>query len=286
MSNSVRTIRNKDLAPTWTVKQAKEPGFMRSLITWVGGPDGYINTNPEVAVTSQSAAVGLMRMAVGNRQAGVHIHSITEIYVILKGEVESFDGVGNLHRAGPLDCLYIPAGVPHAVRTIGDTDLELVWLHDAIEKIGVSVYLDGPGPFPADDEVKLIRFIDLAPDWSGVKAKEGGHLRWSANWVAGPEGTPDHNEGKAVVNSRLAVGVTVILPGNSHVSHAHPYPETYVAIRGSAVAIQDGPTLELGRLDAIYFPPETQHALRNSGDEPLYLLWVHEDLARWHKTVR
>ena len=99
MSNSVRTIRNKDLAPTWTVKQAKEPGFMRSLITWVGGPDGYINTNPEVAVISQSAAVGLMRMAVGNRQAGVHIHSITEIYVILKGEVESFDGVGNLHRA-------------------------------------------------------------------------------------------------------------------------------------------------------------------------------------------
>lgn len=35
-----------------------------------------------------------------------------------------------------------------------------------------------------------------------------------------------------------------------------------------------------GRFDAIYFPPETQHALRNSGDEPLYLLWVHEDLAQ------
>jgi mannose-6-phosphate isomerase-like protein (cupin superfamily) len=190
MSNSVRTIRNKDLTPTWTVKQAKEPGLMRPLITWVGGPDGYINTNPEVAVTSQSAAVGLMRMAVGNRQAGVHIHSITEIYVILKGEVESFDGVGNVHRAGPLDCLYIPAGVPHAVRTIGDTDLELIWLHDAIEKVGVSVYLDGPGPFPADDEVKLIRFTDLAPDWSGSKAKEGGHLRWSANWVAAPRELP------------------------------------------------------------------------------------------------
>ncbi len=285
MSNTVRTILNKDLAPTWTVKQAKEPGYMRSLITWVGGPDGYINTNPEVAVTSQSAAVGLMRMAVGNRQAGVHVHSVTEIYVILKGEVESFDGVGNLHRAGPLDCLYIPAGVPHAVRTIGDTDLELIWLHDAIEKVGVSVYLDGSGPFPADDEVKLIRFVDLAPDWSGVKAKEGGHLRWSAKWVAGPDGTPNHNEGKAVVNSRMAVGVTVILPGNSHVSHAHWHPETYVIMRGSAVVIQEGTTVELGRLDAIYFPPETPHALRNSGDEPLYLLWAHDDLARWQKSV-
>ena len=92
--------------------------------------------------------------------------------------------------------------------------------------------------------------------------------------------------GKAVVNPRLAVGVTVILPGNSHVLHAHPHPETYVVMRGSAVVIQDGPTVELGRLDAIYFPSQAQHALRNSGDEPLYLLWVHEDPGRWNKTVR
>lgn len=177
MSNSVRVVRNKDLEPNWSVKQAKEPGFMRSLITWVGGPEGYINTNLDVSVISQSCAVGLMRMPVGNRQAGVHVHSVAEIYVILKGEVEGFDGVGNSHRAGLLDCLYIPAGVPHGVRTVGDADVELIWLHDAIEKLGVSTYLDGPGPFPAQDEVSLVRFVDLTPDWGGDKAKEGGHLR-------------------------------------------------------------------------------------------------------------
>ena len=177
MSNSVRVVRNKDLEPNWSVKQAKEPGFMRSLITWVGGPEGYINTNLDVSVISQSCAVGLMRMPVGNRQAGVHVHSVAEIYVILKGEVEGFDGVGNSHRAGLLDCLYIPAGVPHGVRTVGDADVELIWLHDAIEKLGVSTYLDGPGPFPAQDEVSLVRFVDLTPDGGGDKAKEGGHLR-------------------------------------------------------------------------------------------------------------
>jgi hypothetical protein len=105
MSNSVAVVHNRDLEPSWSVKRAKEPGFMRSLITWVGGPAGYINTNPDTAVISQNSAVGLMRMPVGNRQAGVHVHSVAEIYVILKGEVESFDGVGNTHRAGPLDCL-------------------------------------------------------------------------------------------------------------------------------------------------------------------------------------
>ena len=33
MSNSVSIIRNRDLEPTWTVKQAKEAGFMRGGAT-------------------------------------------------------------------------------------------------------------------------------------------------------------------------------------------------------------------------------------------------------------
>jgi len=246
MSNGVRVVRNRDLEPDWSVKQAKEPGFMRSLVTWVGGPEGYINTNPKQAVTSQRSAVGLMRMPSGNRQAGVHIHTVAEIYVILRGEVESFDGVGNTHRAGPLDCLYIPAGVPHGVRTVGDADMDLVWVHDAIEKAGISMYLDGPGPFPAEDEVRLISFADLTPDWGGYKAKEGGHLRWSANWVAGAASAVNHNPDEAVVNRRIALGVTVIAPGNSHVEHAHPHPETYIVARGQAILKQDGRNTQLG----------------------------------------
>jgi len=94
----LRVIRDLDLEPSWDLKQAKEPGFMRSLTTWVGGPKGYINSNLDHSVISERCAVGLMRMPVGNRQPGVHVHSVTEIYVILKGQVESFDGVGNRHR--------------------------------------------------------------------------------------------------------------------------------------------------------------------------------------------
>ena len=271
----MRVVRNKDLEPSWSVKQAKEPGFVRSLVTWVGGPEGYINTNLGASVISQNCAIGLMRMPVGNRQAGVHVHSVTEIYVILKGEAESFDGVGNVHRAGPLDCLYIPAGVPHGVRTVGDTDLELIWLHDAIERAGVSVYLDGPGPFAAEDTVQLVRFVDLEPDWSSDKAKEGGHLRWNANWVAGRNHS-NHNPNEAIPNDRLSVGVTVIAPGNAHVVHQHPFAEAYVVIRGEAAFRQQHETIQLGRLDAVYFAPKTPHALRNSGDDALYLLWAYE----------
>lgn len=276
MANAARAIFNRDLEPSWVVKQAREPGFLRTLITWVGGPEGYINTNPDHSVISDNCAIGLMRMPAGNRQAGVHTHSVAEIYVILKGEVESFDGVGNRHRAGPLDCLYIPPGVPHAVRTVGDTDLELIWLHDSIEKLGAAVYLDGPGPFPADDVVQLVRFADLEPDWGGIKAKEGGNLRWSMAWVTAAAATMRGSV--AVANARLGVGATVILPGNAHAIHAHAHPETYVVIRGRAIARLEDRNFELGPLDAVYFPPGVPHALRNAGDEPLYLLWAHEGL--------
>lgn len=248
---------------------------MWSLITRVGGPEGYINTNPVQAARSQNATIGLMRMPVGNRRAGVHVHSVTEIYVILKGAAECFDGVGNLHRAGPMDCLYIPRSVPHGVRSLGDTDLELIWLHDAIERNGVSVYLDGPGPFAAEDEVRLISFRDLVPDWGQAEAKMGGTRRWVAHWVAAT-GAANHNPGVAQVNETLALGVTAILPGNTAPAHEHAFAETYIIIAGTAGVRQADRVEHLGRLDAVRFEPGTSHAVRNTGDQTLYLLWAHE----------
>lgn len=269
-------IRADDLEPTWTVKQAKEPGYMRSLITWVGGPEGYINTNPGIAIETERSVTGLMRMPHGNRQAGVHVHSVTEIYVILKGRCESFDGEGRRHVAEPLDCLYIPAGVPHGVRTVGDEELELIWVHDAIEPWGVSTYLDGPGPFPAEDEVRLIRFDDLAPQWTAPQAKEVGTIRWMVNWVAGPAGCRNLNPGVAVVNPRLALGLTVVSPWNRHLPRPHAGGETYVILSGTAIAEIGNARHRLGRLDAIHRPSGSETGLRNAGDTPLYLLWVRD----------
>lgn len=270
---TARIVRADDLEPTWTVKQAKEPGYMRSLITWVGGPEGHINTNPDVAVETEHCVTGLMWMPPGNRQAGVHIHSVTEIYVILKGRCESFDGEGRRHVAGPLDCLYIPAGVPHGVRTVGSEELELIWVHDAIERWGVSRYLDGPGPFPADDEVRLIRFDDLEPQWTAPQAREVGTLRWMVNWVAGRDGD-DHNPGVAAANQKLALGLTVVGPRNRHLPGRHDGERTYVILSGSAIVEIDGARSRLGRLDAVHIPATCEIGLRNPDGEPLQLLWV------------
>ena len=276
MGQAVKIIRNIDLEPAWNVKQAKEPGFMRSLISWVGGPEGFLNENPGQAAISGRCAVGLMRMAVGNRQAGVHFHSVAEIYVILKGQVESFDGVGNRHRAGPLDCLYIPAGVPHAVRTIGDEDLELIWLHDGLEKNGTSVYLDGPGPFPASDTVSLIAFRDLEPSWEAKGAKEPGYLRWFVNWVGGRDDHVNFNPSEAVASDKVGLGLMSLLPANKEVPHSHAAAEVNIVLRGKVVTKIDNQVVELGPLDALYCPAEQVHALRNHGDVAADVLWISE----------
>ncbi len=276
MQNTLKLVRNRDLEASWAVLRAKEPGFMRSLITWMGGPEGYINTHPGQAIESRHAAVGLMDMGAGNRQPGVHTHSMNEIYIILSGVVESFDGMGNRHIAGPFDCLYIPKGVPHGVRTIGDGAVKLLWVNDETEKWGVSLYQEGPGPFPAAEEVRLIPFRDLEPNWSASRAKEPGFLRWSVSWVGGDTTGPNYNPGRAAANERVGLSLTVVQPANRMDGERAAGNRLVVVVRGEAVVMVDGKCELVGPQDAIFCPAGGRLDLRALHDVPLYLVTVEE----------
>ncbi|KAI9743688.1 MAG: hypothetical protein M1818_003004 [Claussenomyces sp. TS43310] len=274
-----KIIRYRDLEPQWHVPGAKEPGFMRWLISWVGGPAGYVNPNKDVAEISQEAVVGLMSLPVGQRQKGLHYHSVAEIYVVLKGEFEGFDGTNKTHHAGPMDCVYIPAGVPHGVRNCGAEDCELIWIHDGIEPVGTSVYfMDGvvPADYHTPDEISVIRFLDLEPSFAAPRAKEVGLIRWLVNWVAGPAGHDNYNPDVAAVSDKVAIGMTVLQPAQKSVPHAHVDAEIYVVMRGKALINLGGPNEEIKKLDGVYIPGGNSHSIRNHGEEPLYLLWVHE----------
>jgi len=270
-------IRWNDLEPQWHVPGAKEPGFMRYLVSWVGGPKGFVNPNKDVAYISQNTVVGMMNLPVGQRQKGLHYHSITEIYVILKGELESFDGTNKTHRAGPGDCIYIPAGVPHGVRNSGTEDCDLIWIHDGIEKIGTSVYyFDGIVKIPQVDEITMIRYSDLEPSYATHRAKEIEYMRWVISWVGGKDGYENFNRGIAAESEKVAIGMTVLQPGQKSVPHEHDDAEIYVVMRGKALIKLEKGNQEIGKLDGVYIPAGKVHGIRNHGDEPLHLLWVHE----------
>jgi len=276
MPSRLRIVRHADLEPFWGVLRAKEPGFMRSLVTWMGGPPGHINTNPEQAIESEYCAVGLMDMAAGNRQPGVHTHSMNEIYVILEGTVESVDGYGAKHVAGPLDCLFIPKGVPHGVRTVGDTTVRLLWVNDEIERWGVSVYAEGPGPHPSDDVVSLIRFVDLEPSWAADRAKEAGHLRWNVSWCGSAETGANYNPDHAAASPRVGLNLCCVTPANRLSDGIADANRLYVVARGSAIATVGGNTATLAPLDAIFCPAGETLELRAGHEAPLYVVRVQE----------
>lgn len=280
MHSAVRIVRNRDLEAFWGVLRAKEPGFMRSLITWIGGPEGCINTNPGTAIESRHCAVGLMDMGPGNRQPGVHTHTMTEIYVILEGTVESIDGVGNTHIAGPLDCLYIPKGVPHGVRTVGDAPVKLLWVNDDIERWGVSVYQEGPGPHPPvnpdEPEVRLIPFLDLEPNRSAPRAKDLGFLRWHVSWVGGARTGTNYNPDHAAQNARIGLSLCVLQPANTMSDAAAPGNALHVVVRGRGVVASRGQPQVVGPQDAIFCPAGACVDVRALDDTPLYLVAIQE----------
>ncbi|KAF2494375.1 hypothetical protein BU16DRAFT_550397 [Lophium mytilinum] len=227
-----------------------------------------------------------MSLPVGQRQKGLHYHSVTEIYVILKGELEGYDHTGHPHRAGPLDCMYIPKGVPHGVRNCGSEDCELVWVHDGIEKIGTSQYfMDGvvPADYPPQPDITIVRFADLEPSYAPFKAKEVEWMRWVVSWVAGreEEGYENYNPGVAAVSEKCGIGMTVVMPGQKSVPYSQKDAETLVVMKGKglinfAEESKGKWREEIRRLDGVYVPGCAVRGVRNHGDEPLFLMWVQE----------
>lgn len=269
-----RIVRFSDLEPTWSTQRAREPGFMRWLITWVGGPPGHINTNPGVALESSNCAIGLMHLPHGQRQFGKHIHGVTEIYVVLEGMLEGFDASGQPHLAGPLDCTAIPVGCPHGVRNCGEDDVVLIWVHDNIEADGVSAYFPDDHPFGDVPAIEVVRYADMRANGFAPGAREPSATPWSANWIAGLAGSPKPERSGAVANARVAVGITLLEPGQCLSIVLMHVTRFYLVIQGeTTVDLPAGPA-RMARLDGILFPAGEAMVLHNNGAGSLGLLWV------------
>lgn len=273
-------IRFDELQPTWNTMHAREDGHIRWITSYYGGTSGQINDNPETGLVSDRTAAGMMWLAAGNRQFGVHEHTVAEIYVILQGQVESIEP-GRTQQAGPLDCLYMPPQAPHAVRAVGDEDVVLLWCHDENERTGLSQYYDeeddrwGSGT-PA---VKLVRWSDLESRQDGPGALVGGTMRRSAKWVGSPDGDFPVDPAVSAVSERISIGCTVIPAGNAHVPHAHPFAEHYVVLQGRAMVSGSESRAILGTRDYVGFAAGSTHAVRAVGVEPVHLLWIQEEIS-------
>jgi len=181
--------------------------------------------------------------------------------VINKGNIEVLGGNGEVHRAGPLDCVFVPAGIPHGVKNAGVEDVEMIWLHDRIESNGAPKYYDDDSNMVQTDPIKVIKFNDLDPYWGSVRAKEPGWLRWLISWVGGSENFVNFNRDHAALSDQVGLGLIVLLPGNNQCPHSHPDAEVYVILCDKALIYRGHGNEELETLDSVYIPPETTHGL-------------------------
>lgn len=101
-------------------------------------------------------------------------------------------------------------------------------------------------------------------------------MRWVISWVAGKDGYENFNHGIAVESEKVSIGMTVLQPAQKSVPHEHADAEIYVVMRGKGLVNLGKGNQEVKKLDGVYIPAGNVHGVRNHGEEPLYLLWVHE----------
>ena len=275
-----RVVRFDDLEPGWNeAKNSTEAGFLRWLSVYVGGPPGYLHERPATGLVGKHSVMGIMGLPAGQRQWGLHRHTTVEIYLILKGHVESLEAAGITQMMGPMDLLYIPVDAPHAVRTVGDEDVLLMYVHDQHEELGASRYFADDDPSHAGEDIHpiVVKWDDLEPWWGATQAKDAGHMHWSVSWVGGGEGTLNLNRGRAAEDGTVALGATVISAANVQAPQSWPSIR-YVQVVKGRVRVEGHRELgELGPLDVLVVPADYAHALRPVGVDPATVVWFHED---------
>jgi mannose-6-phosphate isomerase-like protein (cupin superfamily) len=79
---------------------------------------------------------------------------------------------------------------------------------------------------------------------------------------------------------RAGVGVTMFVvrtpPGRFVELHTHPYAETFVLLAGTGRWTAGREVLDVEAERIISVPAATPHGFRNTGEEPLLLVSVHE----------
>jgi mannose-6-phosphate isomerase-like protein (cupin superfamily) len=79
---------------------------------------------------------------------------------------------------------------------------------------------------------------------------------------------------------RAGVGISVFVvrtpPGRAVELHTHPYAETFVLLEGAGRWTAAEDVVELRANQMLVVPPETPHGFRNTGEQPLLVVSVHE----------
>ncbi len=146
-AGGLQLVRHEDLIRRWNIV-GSGPGTLRHFVQYVGGPEPHPHGNRETGIESDKGSVGLHMLPVGNRMPE-HTHPrLDEVYVVIRGQMAVASGDREV-LAGPLDCVHIPAGTPHASRNAGLEDVQFLWFQWGFDAPGGATARVGSGGAPA-----------------------------------------------------------------------------------------------------------------------------------------
>lgn len=76
-------------------------------------------------------------------------------------------------------------------------------------------------------------------------------------------------------NPVFSTGISSYPKGKGAPMHSHNCPEQVTLLEGKGEVEIDGVVTPLSKYDSTYIPGNILHAFRNTGDEPMKILWIY-----------
>lgn len=212
----------------------------------------------EVGARSMTTATATFNPGKG---LGYHTHPCSEAVTILQGE-GLFSIAGRLYRLGPLDCVHIPAGVPHEPSNASDTEPMVV----------LSAFASAD---PGREEISRMFPEQLRTNPSPNDPEHISRFREAEKYELA-EGTEFFDLFAGRFGSvGICGGYGRFQPGTSLPCHIHDYDESITIVEGEAICEVAGKRYKLSGCDTAFVPQGKPHRFLNESQKPMAMIWVY-----------
>jgi mannose-6-phosphate isomerase-like protein (cupin superfamily) len=204
-----------------------------------------------------------------------HVHSREdEMFFVLDGTF-SFLLDGKTYRGGPGSCVFLPKGIPHTFKNVGDRPGSFLGFTSpcGFEQFVAAVATRTPPASKEIDPTIVRRLLELAPKFgidmnpalSGVPTDCGDCPAGDSRWVLGETVTIKQNA--ASTGGKFTIAEITSWPGGGPPAHVHrEQDEMFYVLEGTYEFLIGDKREALGAGATVFVPRGTKHTYRKVGD--------------------
>jgi mannose-6-phosphate isomerase-like protein (cupin superfamily) len=253
---------------------------VRPLILKPGeGEQGWLLGDHGVSKLGAKDTAGAFHAFVNTSQSGggppPHVHSREdEMFFVLDGTF-SFFLDGKTYRGGPGSCVFLPKGIPHTFKNVGDRPGSFLGFTSpcGFEQFVAAVATTTPPTSKEIDPAVIRRLLELAPEFgidmnpklSAPPTDAGDCPAGDCRWVLGESVTIKQTA--ATTGGTFTVAEIQSWPGGGPPAHVHrDQDEMFYVLEGTYEFLVGDRKETLGVGATVFVPRGTKHTYRKVGD--------------------